>query len=299
MDWQDVRYFLILAQGGSLSNAARGLGVEHTTIARRVSALETALDVRLFDRLPRGWRLTQDGRELLPFAENLAASATSFERRALGASSLAGTVRVSAPPVLVTHFLVQRLAKLAEKHPEVCVDLAAERREANLLRGDAEIALRIGAVEVPPGLVVRKVGSVGYGLYGTPERLAATQGARAFVGFDDTMRGTAQKQWLEARAAGERVTFRSNDLLAHYQAARAGLGIALLPHFMLEPGDGLLPFTLGDAPFERDLSLIVHPDVRRSQRVTAVSRYLRQVIQSSAKLLTTPRKSAGRLLTQR
>src|SRR5687768_14038042 len=115
MDWQDVRYFLVLAQGGSLSSAARGLGVEHTTIARRVSALETALDVRLFDRLPRGWRLTEEGRELLPFAENLAASATSFERHALGASSVAGTVRVSAPPVLVTHFLVQRLAKLAQK----------------------------------------------------------------------------------------------------------------------------------------------------------------------------------------
>jgi DNA-binding transcriptional LysR family regulator len=137
--------------------------------------------------------------------------------------------------------LVQRLAKLAERHPEVCVDLAAERREANLLRGDAEIALRIGAVEVPPGPVVRKVGSVGYGLYGTLERLAATRGARAFVGFDDAMRGTAQQQWLEARAAGERVAFRSNDLFAHYQAARAGLGIALLPHFMLEPEDGLCP----------------------------------------------------------
>jgi DNA-binding transcriptional LysR family regulator len=289
MDWQDVRYFLVLARGGSLSSAARVLGVEHTTIARRVSALETALDVRLFDRLPRGWHLTQEGRELLPFAENLATSATSFERRALGASRLAGTVRLSAPPVLVTHFLVQRLAKLAEKFPEVCVDLAAERREANLLRGDAEIALRIGAVEVPPGLVVRKLGSVGYGLYGTPERLADTPGARAFVGFDDAMRGTAQKQWLEAQAVGERVTFRSNDLFTHYQAARAGLGIALLPHFMLEPGDGLLPLTLGKGVFERDLSLIVHPDVRRSERVTAVTRYLRQVIQSNAKRLTTPR----------
>lgn len=149
-------------------------------------------------------------------------------------------------------------------------------------------------MEVPPGLVVRKLGSVGYGLYGTRERLADAHGARAFVGFDDTMRGTAQKQWLEARAAGERVNFRSNDLFAHYQAARAGLGIALLPHFMLEPGDGLLPFTLGNAPFERDLSLIVHPDVRRSERVTSVIRYLRQVIQSNAKRLTTPRQSEAR-----
>jgi DNA-binding transcriptional LysR family regulator len=292
MDWQDVRYFLVLAQGGSLSNAARVLRVEHTTIARRVTALEAALDLRLFDRLPRGWRLTQEGRSLLPFAENLAASATSFERRALGASRLAGTVRLSAPPVLVTHFLIQRLTKLAEEHPEVCVDLSADRREANLLRGDAEIALRIGAVEVPPGLVVRKLGSVGYGLYGTPKRVAARQGARAFVGFDDAMRGTAQKQWLETQSLGERVTFRSNDLFAHYQAARAGLGIALLPHFMLEPGDGLMLFTLGDAVFERELSLIVHPDVRRSERVTAVTRYLRQVFQSSAKQLTTPRRAS-------
>lgn len=289
MDWQDVRYFLLLAQSGSLTGAARALGVEHTTIARRVAALEAALDVRLFDRLPRGWRLTEEGRELVPFAESLAHSATSFERRALSASSLTGTVRVSAPPVFATHFLVQQLPALAKKHPEICVELSADRREVDLLRGDVEVALRIGAVEVPPGLIVRQVGRVGYGLYGIPSMLADGGDDRAFVGFDDTMRGTAQKAWLEARSVGERVTFRSNDLFAHYQAARAGLGIALLPHFMLEPGDGLLPFTLGTAPFERDLSLIVHPDVRRSARVTAVTRYLRQVIQSSAKRLTTPR----------
>lgn len=294
MDWQDVRYFLVLAQSGSLTRASRALDVEHTTIARRVTSLEAALDVRLFDRLPRGWRLTDEGRELLPFAESLALSATSFERRALGTASLAGTVRVSAPPVLVTHFLVQQLPALADKHPEICVELSADRREANLLRGDVEIVLRIGAVEAPPDLSVRKVGRVGYGLYGTPSLLAKAQKGRAFVAFDETMRGTAQKEWLEARAAGERVTFRSNDLFAHYQAARVGLGIALLPHFMLEPGDGLAPFTLGTPPFERDLSLIVHPDVRRSARVTAVSRHLRQVIQSNAKRLLTPRATAGR-----
>lgn len=194
-----------------------------------------------------------------PAAENLAVSASSFERCALGASSLAGTVRVSAPPVLVTHCLVVRLAKLAQSQPEICMDLSADRRKANLLRGEAEVALRVGAVEAPPGLVVRKLGSVGYGLYGAAERLADACGARAFIGFDETMRGTAQKQWLESQAAGERVTFRSNDLFTHYQAARAGLGIALLPHFMLQPADGLVPFTLGGAPFERDLSLIVHP----------------------------------------
>jgi DNA-binding transcriptional LysR family regulator len=180
--------------------------------------------------------------------------------------------------------LVPQLAGLTQQHPEICLELSAARHEVDLLRGDVELALRIGAVEVPPGLIVRKLGSVGYGLYGT-------LGTGTFVGFDDTMRGTAQKQWLESRAAGERVTFRSNDLFAHYQAARAGLGIALLPHFMLEPGDGLEPFMQGSAPFERDLSLIVHPDVRRSARVTAVSRYLRDLIHASAARLTLPRAS--------
>jgi DNA-binding transcriptional LysR family regulator len=288
MDWQDIRYFRALAESGSLSAASRVLGVEHTTIARRVGALEAALDVRLFDRLPRGWRLTEEGRELLPFAENVAQSASSFERRALGSAGLSGTVRISAPPVLVTHFLIQRLSALTEEHPDICVELSADRREANLLRGDAEVVLRIGAVDVPPGLVVRPLGRVGYGLYGTRSVLTRNESARTFVGFDDTMRGTAHKQWLEAHTGGARVTFRSNDLFAHYQAARAGLGIALLPHFMLAPGDGLLPFG-SVTTFERDLSLIVHPDLRRSARVTAVTRHLRQVIQSSAEQLRTPR----------
>jgi DNA-binding transcriptional LysR family regulator len=289
MDWQDVRYFLALAEAGSLSAASRALGVEHTTIGRRVTALEAALEVRLFDRLPRGWRLTEEGRGLLPFAENVAESATSFERRALGSAGSSGTVRISAPPVLVTHFLVQELPALTEKHPDICVELSADRREANLLRGDVEVVLRIGAVDVPPGLVVRHLGRVGYGLYGTRRVLGAHSAGHAFIGFDDSMRGTAQKQWLEAQAGTARVHFRSNDLFAHYQAARAGLGIALLPHFMLEPGDGLLPFGAGAAPFERDLSLIVHPDVRKSARVTAVTRYLRQVIQANDQRLKSPR----------
>jgi DNA-binding transcriptional LysR family regulator len=158
-----------------------------------------------------------------------------------------------------------------------------------VLRGDVEVVLRIGAAEVPPGLIVRLLGRVGYGLYGTRGVVAGRERGRAFVGFDDTMRGTAQKQWLEAQAGSGRVNFRSNDLFAHYQAARAGLGIALLPHFMLEPGDGLVPYGAAAAPFERDLSLIVHPDVRRSARVTAVTRFLRQVIQSNAERLTAPR----------
>jgi DNA-binding transcriptional LysR family regulator len=291
MDWDDVRYFLDLARTGSLSGASRTRGVEHTTIARRVASLETTLDVRLFDRLPRGWRLTDAGRALIPVAETLEADALEFERRALGVAGLSGSVRVSAPPVLVTHFLVTQLPAFTTRHPEICVEFSADRRGANLLRGEAEVALRVGAVDVPPGLIVRELGRIGYGLYGTAELLALPPQRYVFVGLDDSMRGALQRQWLENYAAKRPITFRSNELIALLEAARRGLGIALLPHFCVAPSDGLQLLLSDEAAFERPLSLLLHPDVRRSPRVAAMVDFLVRLTRKHAALLQAPNGS--------
>lgn len=289
MDWDDVRYFLLLARAGSLSAAARTLAVEHTTVSRRVSALEAALRVRLFDRLARGWMLTPEGRELLAPAEAIEAQTLSFARRALGTSDLAGPVRVSAPPLLVTHFVVPHLRRLARVHPHIDLALSADRRSADLVRGETEIALRVGPFEAAPDLVVRPLGKIGYGLYGSADQIARPPDQQTFVGFDQSMNSAAQKQWLDNHAGVRRVVFRSNDLFALYRAACAGLGIALLPHLLVGDDDGLhsVPASAG-AAFERDFSLLLHADVRRSKRVKAVADFLVDLARTSQDWLRGP-----------
>lgn len=289
MNWDDVRYFLQLARDGSLSEASRSLAVEHTTIARRVAGLEASLGVRLFDRLPRGWRLTEDGHGLVPLAEAVEGSAAALERRAT--SALTATVRISTAPVVATHFLVPRLPLFVAKHPDINVELGTSRQSANLLRGDADLALRVGVGEVPPGLVVRELGKIGYGLYASPEVAARPLASRTFIGFDDTMRDTAQKHWLDGHAKGFRIAFRSNDLFSHYQAARAGLGIALLPHFILAEGDRLVAVR-AQGTFERPLSLLFHPDARRAKSVVHVVRFVTDATKKAATLLASGARRA-------
>jgi len=180
---------------------------------------------------------------------------------------------------------------LSVSYPELDLEVMADRRSVNLLRGEADLALRIGAVDAPPGLIVRALGQVGYGLYGTAAAAGRAERARVFLGLDGSMRESAQKQWLDERARGQRVVLRSNDLLALYQAARAGMGIALVPHLMVDPRDGLVRI---DDGFERPLSLLLHPDLRRAPRVAAVVRFVVQLARNEARALSGRRGRRGR-----
>ena len=128
-----MRYFLVLAREGSLSAAARRLGVEHTTVARRADALEQSVGVRLFDRLPRGWRLTAEGQALAERAERMEQEAAGFARAAAGAGSLRGTVRISAPPTIASHVIAPNLTALRRQWPGIDVVLLGEKRNANLM----------------------------------------------------------------------------------------------------------------------------------------------------------------------
>ncbi|KIF83771.1 LysR family transcriptional regulator [Noviherbaspirillum autotrophicum] len=284
MRWDDVRYFLELARQGSLSAAARSLAVEHTTVARRVAALEKRIGIRLFDRLPKSWSLTQDGEQLLQHAYRIEEEALAFSRATAGASSLRGTVRLSAPPVFGSHFLVPRLAAVRRQWPGIAIDLAGESREANLYRREADLALRLSRPEAP-GLAARPLAQIGYGLYGASGWIGRASQEWEFVGYNDSLRETPQQQWLEKVAGARPFVLRSNDLAALYQACRAGLGIAVLPHFLARDDPALVALAEYPCPVARQLWLVVHPDVRRSPRVKAVADALVTLFRESAAVL--------------
>lgn len=284
LQWDDVRYFLALARLGSLSAASRSLDVEHSTVARRVEALERALGLRLFDRLPRGWTLTTEGEALVVQAKGLEDQAIAFSRAALGVASLAGTVRISAPPMTASHFLAPRLATLREAWPDIDLELIGESRDADLAHGEVDLALRL-ARPTAAGLAARALGRMGSGLYASPAHAVRPPQEWVFLGYDRSLGQVAQHTWLEGIADGRRFVLRSNDLAVLYQACRAGLGIALLPHFLARSDTALVAVPCDNAPPPRSLWLVVHPDVRRSPRVRAVADSLAEIIAAAAAVL--------------
>ncbi len=279
-----MRYFLCLARSGSLSAAARLLAVEHSTVARRIGALEAAVQLRLFDRLPRGWQMTDEGKALLEGAERIELEAHAFGRTIQGMTAMQGSVRLSAPPALSSYLLMPLMAQKYAQWEGIQLDLVGEIRAANLYRRDADLALRLSRSE-EPGLIARRLGSFGYGLYGSSVWKRVARAKRRYIGYGDALQGGPQRDWLAQCANDAPYVLAASDFAILHQACRSGLGLTILPHFIARNDAALLEFDSGLGPMQRDLWLTVHPDLRRSPRVQRVAELLAQIVQEQADLL--------------
>jgi DNA-binding transcriptional LysR family regulator len=277
MDWEDLRHLAAVGRVGSLSGAARALGVDHATVGRRVAALETRTGLRLLERRGRGTALTEAG-------ERVAALAFDMEDRVLAVERLAQAERqpsvaevvVSAPPSLAMFMLAESLADLRRVQPSITVTLRGEASPMSLTRREADLTLRLQAPSEPTS-VARKVGEMAYGLYAAVDYPHGPDGDWSLVSYDAEMSRLTQQEWLRAFAAGRPVSFRSNDMGVLQPAARAGLGVVLLPCFMADGDPGLRRWS-NVAPPSRGLWLAVHEDLRRSAAVRAVGDHLAAVI---------------------
>jgi DNA-binding transcriptional LysR family regulator len=282
--WDDVRFFVAVAHEGSLSGAARRLSVEHSTVARRVAALEARIGVRLFDRMPRSWALTNEGEALLAPAERLENEALAFGRAATAATNMQGTVRVSAPPAFASHFLVPQLAGQADRWPGITLDVVGEVRTANLHRQEADLALRFMRPD-EPGLATRKLGELSFRLYASPVWLTRPEADWRFLGYGEPL-GDVPHQRLLADIAGARpFVLRSNDLGALHRACRGGLGLAMLPSFLARADSGLVEVPGAGRPVLREIWSVIHPDVRRSARVRLMADLIAEVVQANTAML--------------
>jgi DNA-binding transcriptional LysR family regulator len=284
-DWDDIRLFLELAREGSLSAAARRLKVDHSTVARRVTALEKRLDLRLFDRLARGYVLTEEGEALLGAAERMETEALALQRQASGRPALQGDVRVSTSPMLASLFLAPRLADFRISHPEIRIALSGNNRVVDLSRREADIALRLTKPS-ESGLIARRVGAVGFGLYAGTRYLAATKPKDyGFVGYDETLGQISQQRWLEQQLRGRPIIFLCSDMTTMYHATRADMGIAVLPHFAGTTDPQLRRVPVETEAPDREVWLLVHPDLRRAPRVRATMDYLVALFARDRRLL--------------
>jgi DNA-binding transcriptional LysR family regulator len=274
-DWEDIRHFVALAREGTLSAAARTLGVDHATVARRVAALETSTGLKLVDRRARTTTLTEDGKRIATVAAPMEEAAFALGRAAQAAKpGIDGEVSISAPPNFASSVIAPQLVRLRHLHPGIRLKLIGEKRRASLSRREADVALRLMR-PVEAGLLVRRIGSFGFSLYGAPAYLEKTPPhAFAFIGYDASMAESPQEIWLGTIIGEREVVLRTNDLETHVAAARSGLGIAALPHYLGDSDPRLQRHVVTQKPINRDVWLVVHRDLRQVPAVRAVMEFL-------------------------
>jgi DNA-binding transcriptional LysR family regulator len=281
LDWGHLRFFLELSRTGSLSRAATRLGVDRTTVARRVGALEEELGLPLFERGPQGWTRTKAGDELAALASRVEQDVLALARHADARDrALVGSVRLTTATHVSAFLLAPALPRLRERHPGLVLEVAADQRTFDLTRREADLAVRMGRPR-DAGLVTRKLSEVAYGFYAS----RALGGVRPvdlendpFLGFDESLAGVPQERWIAKLAPERRVVFRTNSTAALQAAARAGVGVALLPCFVAE-GDPQLVRLRGPEPVTHELWLLVHGDLRRTPRVRAVIEWLDELVE--------------------
>jgi len=286
MQWDDLKYFLALFRSGTLSAAARALGAEHSTVARRIASLEERLGVRLFERSGRGFTLTAEGEAIADIAARVEQETLNIARVAHGRQSdLAGVVRITAPPAFASRFIAPRLTAIRRRHPGIELELAGDSRSISLSRRDADIAIRLSQ-PTTGSIVTRRIGTMAFGLYGQHGYLAETAARdRDYLGYDDSLDHVPQQQWLRRLEPNLRLAFRSNELATLHEAAASGIGLAVLPRFLGDPDERLALVAKLPPPPGRELWLLVHPDLRRSPRIRAVMDHLVDIVLTGRAIL--------------
>lgn len=283
-DWNDLKFFLELARQGRLMPAARRLKVDHTTVGRRISELERDLGIKIFDRKPNGFVLTEDGHKLYQAAEKIEVSALviSEDFRAMPTEPT-GRVRLTSMEGIAAFYLAEKLVEFNERHPGVVVELVTERHLINLSKREADVC--ISFVPLPgPKLSVKKAGEFKLGLFasskyimekGAPTSIEELK-QHDFVDYVDDLVAIQPVQWLHDVIIPENVVFRSTSMAAQQGAVAAGHGIGLLPYFSAKREPRLVRL-LKDVVVTRALYISVHEDIEYMGRVRALSRYLTEL----------------------
>ena len=293
-NWDDLRLFLAVARAGSLSGAARAIGVNHSTVFRRIGAFEEALGVRLFDRLPSGYALTAAGEEMQESALRVEAEIAALDRRVTGQDlRLSGVVRITTVDMLAQGLLPRHLLGFRRAYPGIEIELTAGNATLNLTRREADVALRVGN-QPPEALVGRRMGRLVFAVYGAAGAgdAAAPLADQPWIGLNDEHAPLVRE--FAAFLPGVRPGFRVNSVAAAISAAKAGIGLATLPCGIADLEPGLVRLEELPESFTLDLWLLTHEDLRRSARIRALLDFMAEALAREAPLLEGAAPRTGR-----
>jgi DNA-binding transcriptional LysR family regulator len=273
LSWDEFRLVKSIAEARSLVGAAERLGVNHSTVFRRLAAVESAVGARLFERSRAGYEPTAAGDEMIALASTMAESVLEFERRVAGRDiKPTGELSVTVPGAVGLYFMPAILAQFRGQYPAVVVELILSNQTLDLSRRDADVAIRL-TNDPPETLVGRRICTGRWAVYCRGD-IAASLGAEpiesaTFIGFSNNMGPTSARRWMEANVGPERIVAKANSAHCMLELALEGIGAALLPCFL---GDRTPDVTrIGYLLPELDVGLwmLTHSDLRRSARVRA------------------------------
>ena len=254
--------------------AARALGIDESTVARRLSALEARLGTKLVARTPTGVALTSDGAVLAARLERAEAEIETGLIAAAGADArVSGTVRVTACPMIIDHALVPTLGALLSRHPDLIVELVSEAADLSVVQRQADVALRLARPERDLSALTRRIGRMRYAVY-------RARGAEArpmpWIGLEGSRGRRHQALWISERTT-ERPRAVASDVCTLAALARAGLGVSILPTFLADADPTLERIDADDPPPEREIWLLTRPEARDVARIAAVVAWVEEI----------------------
>ncbi|MCB8819597.1 LysR family transcriptional regulator [Microvirga rosea] len=287
-NWDDLRFFLAVARAGRLTAASRQLEADHTTVSRRIAALEKALKAKLFERSPQGYALTEQGERLLIKAETMETQALAVASEVGGSDlALSGTVRIGAPDGFGTYFLAPELGALAERHPDLTLQLVALPRTFSLSKREADIAITL---ERPTEgrLVSRKLTDYRLRLYASdaylrrhgPIEEPADLAGKTLVTYVPDLLYSPVLDYFSGLEKYTSRRFECASVVAQVEAVRAGAGIGILHDYALRPFPELR-LIVPSISYTRTYWLVTHAEARSLRRVEEVQSFILERVRAN------------------
>jgi DNA-binding transcriptional LysR family regulator len=294
IDADDLRYFLEVARTGRLVAAGKGLGVNHTTVGRRITALERALGNRLFDRVPTGWVLTDAGHELIVHAESIeSALLAAMEGAASGGGRLSGTVRIATPDGFGAFLLAPSLETLFAQNPDLDVEIVTATRHDVLAAREFDVAVTLERPS-PRSVDISELADYRLGLYASAAYLETHPRIshvldlheHALIGYVDSLLDVPALRIFDEVLPGHRTQIQTNNITGQWLATAAGLGVAALPLYIGDPDPRLVRILADEVTVLRKYWLIVPRELQRLARVRTAIAMLRSIAAGHAGLIT-------------
>jgi DNA-binding transcriptional LysR family regulator len=275
LSWDDFRYVKAIADTHSLAGAAEALGVNHSTVFRRLGQIEQQLGSRLFDRGRAAYALTACGEEMVELAQRMGEDIVAFERKVSGQDLRpSGELRVTTSDMVLLYLLNDVLIGFRRAYPDIVLDVLVSNQRLNLSKRDADVAVR-ATYQTPEALSGRRAARIAWAVFGAKALASkpfdpAIDGRRYdWIAFSDPIAIAKATKWLKSHVDEKRIVYKVNTMLGLVEAAAAGVGMALLPCYIGATSPGLAQLSPPLPELEGELWLVTHPDLRNTARVRA------------------------------
>jgi DNA-binding transcriptional LysR family regulator len=290
MEWDDLQYVLAVADAGSLAGAAASLGVNRTTVLRRINAFERQNGVRLFDRLASGYVLTPEGQELFAAARALEHTIVTLERKLAGQDQRAeGVVHLTTTDTLLASVLPSHLSAFRNAHPGIVLDISTSNTLLDLAKRDADVAIR-PVVNPPETLIGRRISAVAFAVYAAHAYASASDmhtalHEHAWIAPGAMLGGTSVGRWMSDAVAQARKVVQLDSLLAIREMCAVGTGLSALPCYLGDRDPRLVRVREPIKEMTTALWVLTHPDLMRTTRVRLFTQFMARALAKERPLI--------------